>query len=50
MILFSLTACLQEFDTPENLFANPSSIFHGMCERSGITLDEIQRSRSKIQS
>ncbi|KAG2035930.1 ABC transporter [Suillus americanus] len=32
---------IAEFDTPVNLFAMPDSIFHGMCERSSITLDDI---------
>ncbi|KAG1831992.1 ABC transporter [Suillus subalutaceus] len=32
---------IAEFDTPVNLFAMPDSIFHGMCERSSITLDDV---------
>ena len=32
---------IAEFDTPENLFNKPNGIFHGMCERSSITLDDI---------
>jgi ABC-type multidrug transport system fused ATPase/permease subunit len=32
---------IAEFDTPVNLFAMPDSIFHGMCERSSIILDDI---------
>lgn len=32
---------IAEFDTPENLFFNKDGIFHGMCERSSITLDDI---------
>ncbi|KAI0661576.1 ABC protein [Cubamyces menziesii] len=39
---------IAEFDTPQNLFNRHDGIFRGMCERSGITLDEIERSRSKI--
>ncbi|TFK93972.1 ABC protein [Polyporus arcularius HHB13444] len=39
---------IAEFDTPKNLFSRRDGIFHGMCERSGITLEEIERSRSKI--
>ncbi|KAI0711948.1 P-loop containing nucleoside triphosphate hydrolase protein [Cerioporus squamosus] len=39
---------IAEFDTPQNLFNLRDGIFHGMCERSGITLEEIERSRSKI--
>ena len=36
-----LTASIQEFDTPANLFAMSDGIFRGMCERSFITLDDI---------
>ncbi|EKM58203.1 uncharacterized protein PHACADRAFT_116921 [Phanerochaete carnosa HHB-10118-sp] len=32
---------IAEFDTPENLFGKPGGIFHGMCERSSITLEDI---------
>ncbi|KIP05008.1 hypothetical protein PHLGIDRAFT_14797, partial [Phlebiopsis gigantea 11061_1 CR5-6] len=32
---------IAEFDTPENLFLKTDGIFHGMCERSSITLDDI---------
>ncbi|EIW57395.1 ABC protein [Trametes versicolor FP-101664 SS1] len=39
---------IAEFDTPRNLFNTAGSIFHGMCERSGITQDEIDRSRSRV--
>ncbi|KAI1797261.1 P-loop containing nucleoside triphosphate hydrolase protein [Ganoderma leucocontextum] len=39
---------IAEFDSPRNLFNVPNSIFRGMCERSGITLDEIERIRSKM--
>nr|VWO95278.1 Transcriptional regulatory protein SEF1 [Ganoderma boninense] len=39
---------IAEFDSPQNLFNVPGSIFRGMCERSGITLDEIERTRSKM--
>ncbi|OBZ72274.1 Oligomycin resistance ATP-dependent permease YOR1 [Grifola frondosa] len=35
---------IAEFDTPLNLFGMENSIFRGMCERSGITLEEIQKS------
>jgi ATP-binding cassette, subfamily C (CFTR/MRP), member 1 len=31
-----------ELDTPVNLFKKDGSIFRGMCDRSGITLDDIQ--------
>jgi len=33
---------IAEFDTPANLFALSDGIFRGMCERSGITLDDIK--------
>ncbi|ETW82987.1 ABC transporter [Heterobasidion irregulare TC 32-1] len=33
-----------EFDTPINLWAKEDSIFRGMCDRSNITLEEIERS------
>ncbi|KAI0370390.1 ABC protein [Pilatotrama ljubarskyi] len=39
---------IAEFDTPKNLFNRPDGIFHGMCERSGITLEEIERSRARV--
>ncbi|KAI9000636.1 P-loop containing nucleoside triphosphate hydrolase protein [Trametes punicea] len=39
---------IAEFDTPTNLFNKPDGIFRGMCERSGITLEEIERSRSRV--
>ncbi|KAI0768143.1 ABC protein [Trametes elegans] len=39
---------IAEFDTPSNLYKRPDGIFRGMCERSGITLEEIERSRSKM--
>ncbi|KAG1831205.1 ABC transporter [Suillus subalutaceus] len=32
---------IAEFDTPVNLFAMPDSIFHGMCQQSSITLDDV---------
>ena len=32
---------IAEFDTPQNLFLNADGIFHSMCERSSITLDDI---------
>jgi ATP-binding cassette, subfamily C (CFTR/MRP), member 1 len=34
---------ISEFDTPANLFMQADSIFRGMCERSGISLEDIQR-------
>ncbi|TFK49597.1 ABC protein [Heliocybe sulcata] len=39
---------IAEFDSPINLFSQKDSIFHGMCERSNITLDEIKRARENI--
>ncbi|CDO74908.1 hypothetical protein BN946_scf184988.g15 [Trametes cinnabarina] len=39
---------IAEFDTPVNLFKKPGGIFRTMCERSGITLEEIERSRARI--
>lgn len=35
-----------EFDAPLALFDNQDSIFHGMCERSGITREDILLARS----
>ncbi|KZS95710.1 P-loop containing nucleoside triphosphate hydrolase protein [Sistotremastrum niveocremeum HHB9708] len=32
---------IAEFDTPSNLYKKTDGIFHGMCERSGITLEDI---------
>ncbi|KAG1754553.1 hypothetical protein EDB19DRAFT_1626702, partial [Suillus lakei] len=34
-----------EFDTPSNLFKMESGLFHGMCERSNISLKDIETSR-----
>ncbi|KAI0649348.1 ABC protein [Trametes meyenii] len=39
---------IAEFDTPETLFNQAGGIFRGMCERSGITAEEIERSRSRV--
>ncbi len=33
---------VQEFDVPSALYARPSGIFRGMCDRSAITLDDIR--------
>ena len=33
---------IAEFDTPTNLFKLEGGIFRGMCERSGITLEDIR--------
>lgn len=35
----------QEYDTPVNLFRKEGGIFRGMCERSHITLGEIEKRR-----
>ncbi|KAF5393181.1 hypothetical protein D9757_001344 [Collybiopsis confluens] len=32
---------ISEFDTPANLYRNPSGIFRSMCEQSSITLDDV---------
>ena len=32
-----------ELDTPLNLYDQENGIFRGMCERSGITLEDIGR-------
>ena len=33
---------IAEFDTPANLYKRADGIFRGMCERSTITLEDIQ--------
>ncbi|TFK27186.1 ATP-binding cassette transporter YOR1 [Coprinopsis marcescibilis] len=38
---------IAELDTPENLYQQPNGIFRGMCDRSSITLDDIEASRVK---
>lgn len=40
-----LNIYLQEFDTPEKLYGDLNGIFRGMCERSAITLEDIQMAR-----
>jgi len=35
----------KEFDTPYNLFKIEGGIFRGMCERSNISLKDIETSR-----
>ncbi|TDL20835.1 ABC protein [Rickenella mellea] len=37
-----------EFDTPLNLFRNENGIFRGMCQRSNITMDEIEKSHARF--
>ncbi len=39
---------IAEFDTPANLFHMPEGIFHGMCERSLISLDDIKLAAKAI--
>lgn len=34
---------IAELDTPENLYRVEGGIFRGMCERSGISLDDLRR-------
>jgi len=33
---------IAEFDTPAKLYKNPEGIFRGMCDRSSISLEDIQ--------
>ncbi|PCH42435.1 nucleoside triphosphate hydrolase protein [Wolfiporia cocos MD-104 SS10] len=40
---------IAEFDTPLNLFNTQDGIFHGMCERSGITAAEIEKAILKAR-
>jgi ATP-binding cassette subfamily C (CFTR/MRP) protein 1 len=35
----------QEFDTPHNLFKIEGGFFRGMCERSNISLNDIETSK-----
>ncbi|KAH8112628.1 ABC protein [Phellopilus nigrolimitatus] len=35
---------IAEFDTPANLYRDENGIFRGMCQRSNITLEEIEKS------
>lgn len=39
---------IAELDTPANLFAREDGIFRGMCDRSGIQLEDIKASRDII--
>ncbi|EMD34176.1 CsMn25 [Gelatoporia subvermispora B] len=39
---------IAEFATPLELYFTPGSIFRGMCEKSGITAEEIQKASLKI--
>ncbi|OCH94438.1 ABC protein [Obba rivulosa] len=39
---------IAEFDAPLELFHKTDSIFRGMCEKSGITADDIQKASLKI--
>jgi len=38
----------QEFDSPQNLYMKPNSMFRGMCDRSAITLDDIKLARKAM--
>lgn len=38
---------IAEYDTPTNLFNKVNGIFRGMCERSSITLEDIQLAIAK---
>ncbi|GJE88588.1 ABC transporter C family protein [Phanerochaete sordida] len=40
---------IAEFDTPLNLFLKEDSIFRGMCERSNISVDEIQKAALRAE-
>ena len=43
IIIIIIPNCLfQEFDTPINLFGIFDGIFRSMCERSGVTLEDIK--------
>lgn len=33
---------IAELDTPENLYQIENGVFRGMCERSGITLNDLR--------
>ncbi|KAJ6184684.1 ABC transporter family protein [Penicillium mononematosum] len=39
---------IAQIDTPANLYCEEGGIFHGMCERSGIRLEDIEQARSTI--
>ena len=41
---------IAELDTPMNLYQRADSIFHGMCERSGITLEDIRRAAKQREA
>ena len=38
----------KEFDTPANLYRMEHGIFRGMCQRSNITLEEIEKSGLRL--
>ena len=44
---FQNSSLFQESDMPANLFALSDGIFRGMCEQSGITLDDIKFAKAK---
>lgn len=41
---------ISQLDTPANLFKQEGGIFRGMCDRSGIRLDDIERARDLMAS
>ncbi|EKM58258.1 uncharacterized protein PHACADRAFT_171522 [Phanerochaete carnosa HHB-10118-sp] len=48
-ILVMDAGMVAEFDTPLNLFLKDGSIFRGMCERSNISLDEIEKAALQME-
>ena len=47
--IFRNTMFPQEFDTPCNLYHN-EGLFRGMCDRSNITLQDIQAARAEADN
>ncbi|EJU01834.1 hypothetical protein DACRYDRAFT_22209 [Dacryopinax primogenitus] len=41
---------IAEFDTPLNLFDNPTSIFRSMCDKAGLSRRDIERIRAGVAS
>jgi len=41
---------IAEFDTPLNLFDNPDSIFHSMCDKAGLNRHDIERIQTGVAS
>ncbi|KAJ7064091.1 ABC protein [Mycena amicta] len=46
-VLSSHTTAYWEFDTPTNLFGNESSLFRALCDKSNITLSDIEKAAIK---